>query len=89
MRLRRSSSRPLSCYAAAQRPRATGLGEVPEREVPATTGRSPRAAFPPMKSARQRRYTRPMSTKPIVVAVAVATCLLCGCAATGNRSKLA
>lgn len=40
MRLRRSSARPLSCYAAAQHPRATGLGEVPEREVPAMTGRS-------------------------------------------------
>lgn len=35
MRLRRSSSRSLSCYAAAQRARATGLSEVPEHEVPA------------------------------------------------------
>ena len=40
MRLRRSSSQPLSCYAAAKRPRATGLGDAPEREVPAKTGRS-------------------------------------------------
>ena len=37
MRLRRSDSRPLSCYAAAQRPRATGLSEGAEREVPANT----------------------------------------------------
>jgi hypothetical protein len=43
MRLRRSSARPLSCYAAAQHPRATGLGEVPEREVPARSCLSPTA----------------------------------------------
>jgi hypothetical protein len=40
MRLRRSNSRPLSFYAAAQRPRATGLGEGSEREVPASNGHS-------------------------------------------------
>ena len=64
-----------SCTLPSQAPTRSGVGEMS-----AMSSRPRQAALRLPKLRVQRRYTRRMSTQAIVVAVAVGTGLLCGCA---------